>query len=118
MTFDTVPSGADIFLDANTLIYHFTNHAKYGPACTRLLERVENQELRGYLSSHILADVSHRLMTIEAMGRLGWPMTRLAARLKQHHKEIPNLGLYRQALLKVGQMGLRVFPVTEAMVLT
>jgi len=118
MTFDTIPAGAEIFLDANTLIYHFTNHAKYGTACTRLLERVENQDLRGYLSSHILADVSHRLMTIEAMSRLNWPVTRLAARLKRHHKEIPNLNLYRQALVKVGQMGLQVLPVTEALVLT
>ena len=34
MTFVSVPSGAAIFLDANTLIYHFTSNAKYGSACT------------------------------------------------------------------------------------
>ena len=90
MTFDAIPAGTDLFLDANTLIYHFTNHSNYGPTCTRLLERLEHQELRGYVSTHVLADVAHRLMTIEAMNRLNWPVTRLAARLKKHHTEIAN----------------------------
>jgi predicted nucleic acid-binding protein len=82
MTFDAILNGTELFLDANTLIYHFTNHAKNGAACTRLLERIELQELRGYVSSHVLADVAHRLMTIEAMNRLSWPPAGLAARLK------------------------------------
>src|SRR6185369_364788 len=73
MTFDNLLAGADVFLDANTLIYHFSNHPKYGAACTRLVERIELHEIRGLTSSHCLADVAHRLMTIEAMGRLGWP---------------------------------------------
>lgn len=118
MTFDAIPLGTDVFVDANTSTYHFTNHAKYGPACTRLLERIENQELRGYASSHVLADVAHRLMTIEAMHKLGWPVTSLAARLRNHHKEIPNLHAYRQALVKLNQIGLHVFSVTEALVHT
>lgn len=118
MSVDAILGGTEIFLDANTLIYHFTNHAKYGPACTRLLERIEHHDLRGYVSSHVLADVAHRLMTIEAMNRLNWPVTRLAARLKKHHAEIPNLSLYRQALVKLGQLGVQVLPVTETLVLT
>jgi predicted nucleic acid-binding protein len=67
MTFDVIPNGTDIFIDANTPIYPFTNHAKYGPACTRLLERIERQELHGYASSHVLSDIAHRVMTMEAM---------------------------------------------------
>lgn len=116
MTFDAIPAATELFLDANTVIYHFTNHAKYGPACTRLLERIEHQELPGYVSSHVLADVAHRLMTIEAMNRLNWPLTSLAARLKKHHTEIPNLSLYRQALMKLSQMGVQVLPITEPLV--
>jgi predicted nucleic acid-binding protein len=116
MTFDDLASGDPVFVDANTLIYHFTNHPKYGAACTRLIERIENKELEGFTSSHCLADVAHRLMTIEAMGHLGWPATGLAARLKKHHAEIPKLSLYQQATAKVGQLGLRVLPVTAHLV--
>jgi predicted nucleic acid-binding protein len=55
-------------------------------------------------------------MTIEAMGRLGWPATGLAARLKKHHAEIPKLTLYQQATAKVGQLGIQVLPVTAHLV--
>jgi predicted nucleic acid-binding protein len=113
MTFDDLVSPADVFVDANTLIYHFTGDPKWGAACTRLLERIEFQELRGFISTHILADVVHRLMTIEAMGMLGWPPTRLAARLRQHHAEIHKLTVYNQALTRIAQIGVRVLPVTE-----
>jgi hypothetical protein len=79
MTFDQIPAGAAVFLDANTPIYHFAADPKYGAACTRLLKRIENQDIQGFTSANVLADVAHRLMTLEAMARLGWPATRLAA---------------------------------------
>jgi predicted nucleic acid-binding protein len=63
MTFDDLVSPADVFLDANTFIYHFTADPQWGAACTRLLERIELQELRGFISTHVLADVVHRLTT-------------------------------------------------------
>jgi hypothetical protein len=41
MIFDDLKTGDAVFVDANTLMYHFTNHPKYGAACTRFLERIE-----------------------------------------------------------------------------
>ena len=113
MTFDDLVSPADVFVDANTFIYHFTADPKWGAGCTRLLERIEFQELRGFVSTHVLADVVHRLMTTEAMDLLGWPATRLAARLRKHHAEIPGLSVYLQALTKIAQIGIQVLPVLE-----
>ena len=117
MIFTDLPAGEAIFVDANTLIYHFTNHSKYGAACTALVERIEQKEIMGFTSSHCLADVAHRIMTIEAMNRLGWPATGLAARLKKHRTEIPKLHLYQQATARVGQLGIQVLPVSEPLVL-
>src|SRR5262249_62402016 len=113
MTFDDLISPTDVFVDANTFIYHFTNDPKDGAVCTRLLERVDLQELRGFTATQMLADVTHRLMTIEAMNRLGWPATRLAARLRKYHSEIPKLTVYRKALVKIAQIGIQVLPVVE-----
>ena len=113
MTFDDLISPADVFIDANTFIYHFTSDPKWGAACTRLLERIELRELRGFISTHVEADVVHRLMTIEAMDVMGWPPTRLAARLRQHHGEIPKLTVYLQALAKISQIGIQVLPVLQ-----
>jgi predicted nucleic acid-binding protein len=117
MTFDRIPPGAAIFLDANTPIYHFTADPTYGTACTTLLKRIEQLDVRGFTSAHVLADVAHRLMTLEAMMRLGWPTTRLAARLRKQHGQIPQLALYRQALAKLDQIGLQVLPITAPLVL-
>jgi hypothetical protein len=69
-----------------------------------LLQRIQNQEIAGHTSAAIVSDVAHRLMTIEAMGRLGWPASGLAARLKKHRAEVSKLHLYQQATTKVGQL--------------
>jgi predicted nucleic acid-binding protein len=117
MIFTDLQTGDAVFVDANTLIYHFTNHPKYGAACTALMERIEFKEIQAFTSAHSLADVAHRLMTIEAKGRLNWPASGLAARLKKHHAEIPKLSLYQQTTAKVGQLGIQVLPVSESLVL-
>ena len=79
MIFAQIPPAAAIFLDANTLIYHFSNERTYGPACTQLMKRVELGDLTGFTSAHALADVAHHLMTLEAMNRNDWPQAGLAA---------------------------------------
>lgn len=117
MTFPDLQTGDAVFVDANTLIYHFTNHPKYGAACTALVERIEQQEIQAFTSTHCLADVAHRIMTIEAMGRLAWPLSGLAARLKKHHAEIPTLSLFHMTTAKVGQLGIQVLPISEPLVL-
>ena len=47
MNFAQIPSGVAVFFDANSLIYHFTSHPQYGAACTQLVRRVEQQQVRG-----------------------------------------------------------------------
>ena len=54
MTFASIPASATVFLDANTLIYHFANDPKYGAACTQLIKQVELQQLHGFTSAHVL----------------------------------------------------------------
>jgi predicted nucleic acid-binding protein len=112
MTFDDITDGQSVFLDANTLIFHFASHPKLGAACTRLVERIERQAVQGYTPSHVLSDVTHRLMTLEAMDRFGWPATSLAARLRKQHNEIPNLTAHEAAIGRVPQMHIKVLPVT------
>jgi predicted nucleic acid-binding protein len=116
MTFVSIPSGAAIFLDANTLVYHFTNEPAYGPACTQLIKRAELGELSAFTSAHALADVAHRLMTLEAIALKGWPLGGVAARLRKQHVEIPRLGVYRQAIARVPLLGIQVLPITHPQV--
>ena len=90
MTFAPIPAGVAIFLDANTLVYHFANHPNFGAVCTQLVKRIEQHQLPGFISTHVLSEIAHRLMTLEALDRFGWPPAGIAARLRKHHSESPS----------------------------
>jgi predicted nucleic acid-binding protein len=111
MTFTDVPAGLSIFLDANTLISYFVADPVFGPACEALLQRIENQEIQGYTSSHVLAEMTHRLMTIEASIRFTWPQQGIAQRLRKHPAETQQLIRYRQALDEVPLFPIQVHSV-------
>ena len=38
MTFDDIPKGASVFLDANVLLNAFSSHPTFGAACDKLLD--------------------------------------------------------------------------------
>jgi predicted nucleic acid-binding protein len=113
MTIADLAAGDAVFLDANIFIYHFIAEPTYGAACTSLLERIDRRELEGWTSSHVLAEVSHRLMTLEACSVFGWPYQGIASRLRRHPQELQQLGRFRQALAEIALVGLNVIVVTE-----
>lgn len=114
MNFATIPASADVFLDANTLVYHFSAHPVFGPACVALLDRIERLELQGSMSSHILGEMAHRLMTIEGQQRFGWPAAGIANRLKRHPNEVQQLSAHQRAIDEVRAIGIQVLPVEGA----
>lgn len=90
------------------------NEPKYGAACTQLLKRVEQGDVPGFTSSHVVADVAHRLMTLEAMQRNGWPQAGIASRLRKLHAEIPHLSIYSQAIANIPLLAISILPITYA----
>jgi predicted nucleic acid-binding protein len=116
MTFADIPAGESVFLDANTLVYYFLADPTYGPACRDLLQRIENLELRGFTSAHVVAEVAHRVMTVEAIYRFGWPAKGIAARLRRHHSQIPQLKVSQQAAARIPELGIHVFSTTQQLV--
>jgi predicted nucleic acid-binding protein len=113
MTFADLAAGDAVFLDANVFVYHFIADPTYGGACTDLLERLERRELEGWTSPHVLAEVSHRLMTLEACSVFGWPYQGIASRLRRHPNELQQPGGFRQALAEIALLGLNMSLVTE-----
>jgi hypothetical protein len=43
MIFADLTAGQQVFLDANTLVFHFGPHPVLGPACNQLVQRIENK---------------------------------------------------------------------------
>lgn len=116
MTFHDLPAGAMVFIDANCLVYAATSDPTYGVACQRLLNEIENKNIQGCTSAHVLGDLSHRLMTIEAALLFTRPMTGMANWLRRHPAEVQRLAQYRQSLDDLLAIPLPILPVTGSQV--
>ena len=118
MTFADLQRGDSLYVDANTLVYHFEPHPTFGPDCTQLLARIENQEILGFTSTHILTEVAHRLMMIEAARLPGWSATKVKQRLQRQPATIQRLTLFRTAIEELLQGHLQVLTVPPLLVLS
>ena len=75
------------------------------------MDRISQGEISAFTSTHVLTNVAHRLMTLEAADKYGWPITGIAYRLKQHPAELQTLVTYRQSIEEVPNFGVQVLPV-------
>jgi predicted nucleic acid-binding protein len=115
MTFADLATGDAVFIDANTLIHLFQPHPQLGPFCQQLIQRIDNQDLVGFTSSHVISEVSHRLMTVEANRAWGWSIAGIGNRLRTNPHEVQKLSLFRRAVEQIAQSRLQILVVTPPM---
>jgi predicted nucleic acid-binding protein len=116
MTFADIPSVVSLFVDANTLVYHFAAEPVLGPPCQRLLDRINRGDVQGFTSTDVLCDVAHRLMTQEAIRRFGWPLAGIPQRLRSHPSHIQQLSDFRVAVDEVLQSGIQVLSIPPPLI--
>ena len=116
MIFADLQPGDTIFLDANTFIYYSAPDPVLGPPCSQLLQRIENQELLGFTSLHLLPEVAHKMMTIEANALLGWRFTGMANRLRKHPADVQKLAAYQLVIDRITHSRVQVLPFTVPLV--
>jgi predicted nucleic acid-binding protein len=116
MTFEDIPAGTAVFVDANIFVYHYEPHPVLGPPCAQLLLRIENHELEGFTSAQVLGDVVHRIMTLEAAVRFSRPWQGIANWLKQHPADIQGLLRHRSVIDDLSLIGIQILPVTGSLV--
>lgn len=98
MRIDDIPDATEVFLDANVFVYAFTQHPTLGAPCRAFLNRIERREIAGVTSTHTISEMTHRVMTLEACEKFGWPIAAIAQRLKRHPSQVQQLIAYRQAV--------------------
>lgn len=111
MIFADLVAGEAVFLDANVLIYYFAPHPTFGPSCGQLVRRIENGEVPGYTSTHVLGEVAHQLMIAEASTLPGWAPGKVKQRLRQQPAALQNLTHFRRAVETVLQSSIRVLAI-------
>lgn len=104
MSLSEIPRGSRVFLDASIFLHHF---AGASPECRALLERCERSQVRGVTSALALAEVAHRLMTLEAEA-LAPP---LDASGRGRLEGQPTLKLHEEAVARIPLMGVDVLSV-------
>ncbi len=114
MTFADLATGDAVFVDANTVIHLFQPHPQWGHFCHQLVQRIDNQDLLGFTSTHVVSEVSHRLMTIEASRALGWSMAGIGNRLRTNPHEVQKLSIFRRAVEQIAQSRLQILTITPA----
>jgi predicted nucleic acid-binding protein len=104
-------AGDSVFVDANTFIFHLGPHATFGPACSQLIQRIENQELQGFTTTHVLGEVAHQLMIVEATAVGGWVPGKVKRRLKQQPAVLQQLTRFRVAIETILQSKIQVLTI-------
>jgi predicted nucleic acid-binding protein len=64
----------------------------------------------------VLSEAAHRLMTLEAIDRYGWPAAGIAQRLRKHPAEVQALTRFRQAIEEVPLFGVQVLAIAPALI--
>ena len=91
MTLDDIPDGTSVYVDANIFIYNFTAQSD---ECRRLLNRCYDMDLIGVTGTHVLLEVAHRLMVIEAVAKGLVSVGNVPAKLKSRPEVVSQLTDY------------------------
>jgi len=107
MNLDEILRGTICVIDANVLLY-----AEQGasPQAQRLLKRCSEKEIVGILPQPVWQELTHKLMMAEAIIVKGISGPNLASKLSKKPNLVKSLGLYRNKVMALAEMGLGFVP--------
>ncbi len=104
-TLDQLQDGQRVFIDASIFIYHFTGTSR---ACQSLLEDCERGRVAGFTSVTALAEVAHRLMTVEAVAKGLVSPGNVVRKLREKPAIVRELHTYQDQVELIPLMGIVV----------
>ena len=113
MKLDDLPEGARIFVDANILIYHFSGISL---ECRAFLQRCESRQVEAFTGVHIVLEVMHRLMMLEALQKGLITGGQPARKLKEQPEIIKVLREYNQSVQQIPRLNIRLRTITSGVV--
>jgi predicted nucleic acid-binding protein len=109
-----VPSGGRIFIDSSILIYHAIGASQ---ECRALMRRSETGDVAASTSTIVIAEVTHRLMMIEAV-KLGLVRGKdVVKKLRAKPELVKRLSAYQEQVEQIPLMGVAVLPLDLATLL-
>lgn len=105
MTLEQVPSDRMIFIDANILIYHFTEQSL---SCSKLLRRCQDSEVSGFTSVVCVSEMLHRLMLAEAIQKGYVTPPNALRKLKENPEIVKKLDRYQETPKRILEMKIAI----------
>ena len=99
-----------VFIDANIFIYHFTGLSQ---ECSGFLVRCEHGDLWGVTGIHVLLEVLHRLMMIEAVTKGLVAPGNVAKKLREKPSVVEQLVDYQIQTEAILELGIEVTGLTS-----
>lgn len=109
MKLDDLTPGERVFVDSNIFVYHFSGASRQ---CRDLLRRCHAGDVDGVISYHILLEVTHRLMILEARLEGVVRGKNAASQLLRKPDIVKKLHRYYRYALAIPSMGLNVLPLS------
>ncbi len=107
MNLNNIPVDELVVIDANIILYAAQ---QLSPQCKRLLYRCADNDVKGVLPAHILAEIMHQLMIAEARDN-GWIQgTNPAKQLTRNPDIVKKLFRYEEVLRDILAIGLQIEP--------
>jgi predicted nucleic acid-binding protein len=84
----SIPDGTKVIIDTNIILYTALNHPAFQQSCTAFLIRVESEEIKGFIPSVVIQEISHHFIISELMEKgYGKSVTDCIA----HYKRDPHI---------------------------
>lgn len=110
MTLNEIPKGDVVLIDANIVLYAVRGSSEQ---CKRLMRRCAEQDAIGVVTSHLLAEVTHRLMMVEARDNDWVAGANPARQLSEQPERVKMLVRYEQVVKSLLATGVRFEPLKK-----
>lgn len=107
-----VPSGTQVFIDTNILVLYYLDQEPLKQVCLEFLERIQSKEIQGFTSAIAVAELTHRMMIIEARTHLSLPASQIVQYLESHPLIIQQLTRHLSVASDISRMNINILPVT------
>jgi predicted nucleic acid-binding protein len=107
-----IVDNAEVFIDSNIFIYHFSRFEKFADACFHFFQRIEEGSISGYTSDLVLAEVLHWLMIIEPSEKFGFLPKEVTKYLKANPDKIASLTDPLDSISYIDKLGISILTVS------
>lgn len=113
-----IPDNISVFIDANIFIYHFCDaEIAVAKNCSDFLNKIENEQIHGFTSTFIIAEVLHRAMIHEAIGKFDLDPKGAMNKLQKNPALIKSLNQFARIPMILTDIGIQILSVSYTTIL-